>query len=194
MKDVRLEKREAREKYSALRDAVDIEQKKEYDRMICEKVVSLSSYRYADAVLLYYPARSEIDTSLIFEDAVRKGKKTAYPVCVGEGVMEYRFVEGPNDFVKGSFGLMEPREGLQRFDKNARMNCVCIVPAIVFDRRGYRLGYGKGFYDRYLQDMKGTKLGLCYSFLVADSVPTGRYDLKIDTLVTEKGVMSFAKN
>lgn len=192
MNDIRLEKREARERYSALRDSIDKELKKEYDRKICERVASLSSYRYADVVMLYYPTGSEIDTSLIFEDAKKKGKKTAYPLCISDGVMEYRLVESADDFAKGAFGIMEPKADTSVFVKDDRTNVICIVPALVFDKRGYRLGYGKGYYDRYLENMKGTKIGLCYSSLVAEKVPTGRYDLKVDTLITEKGVMSFA--
>ena len=192
MNDIRLEKREARERYSALRDSMDKELKKEYDRKICERVVNLSSYRYADVVMLYYPAASEIDTSLIFEDAKKKGKKTAYPLVISDGLMEYRLVESTDDFTKGAYGIMEPKAETPVFVKDFRTNAVCIVPALVFDKRGYRLGYGKGYYDRCLENMRGTRLGLCYSALVAEKIPTGRYDLKIDTLITEKGVMSFA--
>ena len=65
---------------------------------------------------------------------------------------------------------------------------VCFVPGLVYDRSGYRLGYGKGFYDRYLSAFTGGKIGVVYSDYVIGSVPRGRYDVTVDILLTEKGM------
>jgi len=68
------------------------------------------------------------------------------------------------------------------------------LPAIIYDKKGYRLGYGKGYYDRFLSSVKGTKAGLIYSDFIIDEIPHGRYDLRADVVITEKGVIPFAKN
>ena len=65
---------------------------------------------------------------------------------------------------------------------------VCIIPAIVYDKEGFRIGYGKGFYDRYLPSFSGTKIGLAYNDFIIDKVPRGKYDLSADVLITEKGI------
>ena len=194
MTDIRLEKKAVREKYRAIRDGIPASERKKFDEAICDRFISLSSYRLCDVILLYSAANSEPDLSAVFEDAIKRGKKVAFPVSYPDGIMEYRFVSSKDQLKEGAFGIKEPSKDLELFDKNARYNCVCVTPALVFDKRGYRLGYGRGYYDRYLEDFRGARIGVCYSPLVADRIPTGRYDLKIDTLITEKGVMSFAKN
>ena len=71
---------------------------------------------------------------------------------------------------------------------------VCIVPALVYDKQGFRLGYGKGYYDRFLSGFHGVTAGLIYSDFVVKSLPRGRFDKASDIAITEKGVITFAKN
>lgn len=69
-----------------------------------------------------------------------------------------------------------------------RKNVICIIPGIVYDKKGYRIGYGGGYYDRYLSSFKGTKVGVAYTDFIANSVPHGRFDLAVDVLITERGI------
>jgi len=64
-----------------------------------------------------------------------------------------------------------------------------LVPCLAYDSYGYRIGYGKGYYDRFLSAFEGTKIGLCYSDFKLDKLPRGKYDVKLDVIITEKGVM-----
>ena len=107
--------------------------------------------------------------------------------------MVYHYIKSQADFASGKYNINEPLPELPVFTGD---NChaICVLPAIIYDKRGYRLGYGKGYYDRFLSKFKGIKAGLIYSDFVVENIPNGRFDLKSDIIITEKGVISFAKN
>jgi 5-formyltetrahydrofolate cyclo-ligase len=85
---------------------------------------------------------------------------------------------------------MEPDASLPAFTPETAesANVVCIVPAVVFDKKGYRIGYGGGYYDRYLAGFRGTKIGFAYRDFIVNSVPHGRFDLTVDVMITERGL------
>ena len=173
------------------------ERKTEYDLKICRRFMSLASYRFADALLLYAPLKYEIDVMPIAEDALKRGKTVAFPLCnPEEHTMVYHVVTDLDQLKTGSYGIREPDPSLPVYDPAERKNdnAVCFVPALAFDRKGYRIGYGKGFYDRYLSAFCGAKMGVEYSACVVDKLPRGRFDTAVDFLVTEKGVVTINAN
>ncbi len=187
-------KTEIRNTYKEKRKNISLEEKKLMDSAICKKFLSLSSYRFADTVLLYSPLKYEIDTLAIANDALSKGKKVAFPRCIEDNQMVYHYISSLDDLSPGMYGIREPNNNLPTFAPSATDRVICVLPAIVYDKSGYRLGYGKGYYDRFLSDFKGTKAGLIYSDYILENIPHGRFDLKSDFVITEKGVISFAKN
>jgi len=88
--------------------------------------------------------------------------------------------------VKGRFGIMEPLPygSVDRID-------LLVVPGIAFDRKGYRLGYGKGYYDKFLAKKDVFSIGLAYFFQLVESLPKGKYDMKLDSVATEAGIHYF---
>ncbi len=197
MNELRERKNRIREKFKALRKDMTPELKAEYDRKICQRFMSLASYRFADSLLLYAPLKHEIDVMPIAEDALKKGKTVAFPLCdPDDHTMVYHIVSDLNDLKTGSYGIKEPDPSLPVYDPIARKgeNAVCFVPALAFDLKGYRIGYGKGFYDRYLSSFAGAKMGVEYSTCVVDTLPRGRFDAAVDFLVTEKGVVTINAN
>lgn len=187
-------KNEIRNEYKEKRKRISLEDRKTMDSAICKKFLSLSSYRFADTILLYSPLKHEINTFEIAIDALSKGKKIAFPRCIEDNRMVYHYISSLDDLVPGMYGIKEPKEDLPLFSTSTTERVVCILPAIVYDKKGYRLGYGKGYYDRFLSDFKGTKAGLIYSEYILDNIPHGKFDLRSDFVITEKGVISFAKN
>jgi len=182
-----------RNEYKEKRKKIPPEEKEVLDRNICKRFLSLSSYRYADTILLFSPLKYEIDTSYIAVDAWSKGKKVAYPKCIENNEMVFRYVSSFDELETGSYNIKEPKSDLPLY-VGGQGNTVCVLPAIVFDKKGYRLGYGKGYYDRFLSGFKGIKAGLIYSDFIVDRLPHGRYDFASDIVVTEKGVITFAEN
>ena len=187
-------KSQIRTEYKEKRKSISAEEKQKRDQEICKRFLALSSYRYADTILLYSPLKNEIDTYAIAKDAFAKGKKVAYPRCIEGNEMVYHYVTNENCLSSGKYGIMEPNEELPLYVPQNLGHTICVLPAIVYDKEGYRLGYGKGYYDRFLSAFKGTKAGLIYSDFIIDNIPHGKFDLASDFVVTEKGVISFAKN
>lgn len=185
------EKTELRKQYSMLRDRITGEDKKQKDRKILRRLTSLASYRYASLVLFYSPIRSEVDVWPAIEEALFRGKKVALPLCEkASGIMTFRYISGKKDLSPGAFGVLEPAENAPKVQKKdlLKKSTLMVIPALAFDREGYRLGYGKGYYDRYLNGFAGVTVGLCYQSLFFDSLPRGYFDKKVELVVTEQGV------
>lgn len=189
MYEIRKRKNEIREKYRALRRALDPGLKVEFDAKICEAFISSATYRYAAVLLLYAPKSEEVDVMPIARKALADGKKVAFPRCItGTHDMNFHFVEDLDRLEPGAYGLFEPPASFEIYDRASTPPAACVVPALVYDKRGYRLGYGKGYYDRYLGSFTGSKVGLVYSSFIVDEVPRGRFDLSVDFIVTERGI------
>jgi len=187
---IREKKNAIRAEYRELRRAMDKDVKAERDRRICEYATGLVSFRYAEYVLLYAATEDEIDIYDIARVALERGKKIAFPRCRKEDhTMKYHIVESLDELSPDSYGICEPPEDYPVYDpENDTGSAICFVPGLVYDKAGFRLGYGKGFYDRFLSSFKGSSVGIVYSDFILPVVPRGRYDMKVDILLSEKGV------
>ncbi len=196
MNMIRKQKDDIRAEYSARRAAMDPELKRRRDEAICRAAVSLVSFRFAEYVLLYAATPNEIDVFGIAREALARQKKIAFPRCDKEThTMRYHIVSSLDELAPDSYGLLEPPPDAPVYDpQTEKGSAVCFVPGLVYDRAGYRLGYGKGFYDRYLSRFSGCTLGVVYSDYILPVVPRGRYDVSVDILLTEKGVKVTGEN
>ncbi len=176
-------KSELRCKLRRLRAAV--ENKALKDKSVTDFLTGMPAFRKADTVLLYYSANSEVSTADIFAYCLRVGKTAAFPVCLDDkGIMDFFVVESEDDLCEGMYGIRAPKASCKRL--NATEKSVCIVPGLAFDKSGYRIGYGKGYYDRYLSDFPGVSIGLCYEELHIDCLPVKPHDIKVNYLITDK--------
>lgn len=179
-----------RAEYKTRRREMDKDTRLERDRRICEYAQGLVSFRFAEYVLLYAATDDEIDIYNIANIALERGKKIAFPRCRKEDhTMKYHIVTSLDQLFPDNYGINEPPEDLPVYDpENDTGSAICFVPGLVFDRSGFRLGYGKGFYDRFLSAFKGSSVGIIYSDFILPEVPRGRFDMKVDILLSEKGV------
>ena len=183
-------KKQLRAEYLARRRTLPAKEKAALDQQITSLFVSLTSYRYAETLLLYYPRADEIDTRTILLNALAAGKKVALPCTNSDGTMVFRYIRSEDELIPGSFRIPEPSPDCPPFDPEAAgQGTLMIVPGLSFDKNGYRLGYGKGYYDRYLENRTIATAGLVYSDFISPKLPRGRYDLPVQFLVTEKGVL-----
>ncbi|MFA6948642.1 MAG: 5-formyltetrahydrofolate cyclo-ligase, partial [Eubacteriales bacterium] len=160
MYEIRLAKERIRSQFLEKRRSIPAELKAEYDEAVCRRFMSLVTYRYAEAILMYAPKGSEIDVTSIARHALECGKIVAYPRCDSTRcTMDYHIVTSLEQLEKGSYGIFEPSASLPVYNPRSYKNAACIIPALVYDRSGYRLGYGKGYYDRYLTAFTGVKTG-----------------------------------
>ena len=184
---IRNEKNALRQKYKSLRTDISTDAKLALDQTICHTTVSLASFRYADTVLMYAPTGTEIDIFPIATFALQCGKKVAFPRCLTEShSMDFKYVTSLDELTKGEYSILEPPANA--ISVTDFSHSICIVPGLVFDNSGYRVGYGKGYYDRFLSTYRETKLGLVYSDFIIDQVPRGMFDRRVDIIVSEKGV------
>lgn len=187
---IKKQKDDIREEYKQLRMQMPMEERQRRDEAICRVAESLVSFRYAEFVLLYAAAQGEIDVSAIAQTALEKGKTVLFPRCDKKThTMKYHSVRSLDELAVDSYGICEPPEENPVYDvENEKGSAVCFVPGLVYDKAGFRLGYGKGFYDRYLSSFSGCTIGVVYSDYILREVPRGRYDVSVDILLTEKGV------
>ncbi len=186
---IKKQKDDIREEYKEKRRTMDTDERFRRDTAICNAAIGLVSFRYAEYVLLYAPTQEEIDVMPIARAALEKGKTVLFPRCDKKThTMTYHSVKSLDELVIDSYGIAEPPESNPMYDPSEAGAAVCFVPGLVYDKAGYRLGYGKGFYDRYLSGFSGCTIGVVYSDYILPTVPRGRFDVTVDILLTEKGV------
>ncbi len=151
---------------------------------IKNKFLKLVEEKNSQTILLYYPHKNEINTIPIIEELLKR-KKTVLLPKVEKGKILPILISDISNLKVGFAGIKEP-EG-EIFSKNSID--ITVVPAVAYDRRGYRLGYGKGFYDRFLQDFKNLKVGLAYKFQVLDKIPFEKHDIPVDIIITPEEVI-----
>jgi len=181
-------KKRLRAHFKALRAGITPEQKARWDAGIIANLLTLPVYREASTLLAYMPAPGEIDTRPLLEHAWNSGKRVALPHCLPDvrGVMEFYIVGADTPLTPGIHRSLEPdpRSQQKLIDFTG---CLCLVPGYAFDARGFRLGYGGGYYDRFLSGpySGGQTVGACYQICSLEKLPRGRYDHPCGYLVTE---------
>ncbi len=186
MKDIRPIKTAMREHFKDIRRSMPPEHKLQLDRSIAHRVAALWQYKRCRQLLVYVSTPIEVDTHAIIRRALADGKQVAVPRCVpGTRNMEFYAIRGLEDCEPGTFGVLEPLPERCELVENFS-DSLCLVPALCYDWKGFRLGYGKGYYDRFLDGYEGFLAGICYSACVRPKIPHGRYDRPVDLLVTER--------
>ncbi len=164
------------------RNGLDAQEIAKRSKRIQEFLLNSKEFRSAKVVGAYYAFGSEVKTDLIIEQAKALGKKVALPSVEGESLAFYELSSGKY-LVKARFGMMEPLP----YGPADKIDLL-VVPGIAFDQNGYRLGYGKGYYDKFLAKKKLFSIGLGYSFQLLKSLPSGEYDKRLDAIATEEGI------
>ncbi len=156
---------------------------------ICGRFAALAEYRGAGSVMLYVGVRNEVGTRPLLLQAVAEGKRVAIPYCVGENLELFRF-EGILDLAPSGFGLLEPRPEL-RTDPTRRVDPeelnLVMVPGVAFDRRGGRIGHGKGYYDRLLPRVRrdAPLVAVAFECQIFREIPMLEHDVFMDQVITE---------
>ena len=175
------EKKALRVKYKKIRSEID--NKASLDKSICESVLKTKQYKNADRIYVYWSCGSEADTRKIISRALVDGKKVALPKCEDSaGNMRFYYIDSLSDLSVGMYGIAEPTG--ERLADDFTADSLCLVPALSFDYDGYRLGYGKGYYDRFLSNFTGVSMGLCYEACLSKKLPRDIYDKKVNCIVT----------
>ncbi|HEX9022488.1 MAG TPA: 5-formyltetrahydrofolate cyclo-ligase [Geobacteraceae bacterium] len=182
-------KRSLRQQMLVRREALSSDEWLASSRSAQDNVVSLEEYREAACIALYSPTRNETDTAAILATAFHAGKRVLYPAVCGRE-MVLRHVTGLECLESGCFGILEPCA--TGTDHGADEADLIVVPGVAFDQEGHRIGFGKGFYDRFLSHpgRKVHLVGLCHDFQVIDgAIPAERHDVRMEIIVTDKRII-----
>lgn len=190
------EKRRIRKNVLALRDAMAPAVREEKSSRIIKRLFTTEAYRSANVILTYVNYQSEVITTALIKHSLADRKLVFAPKVV-ENDMDFFRITGMNCLEEGYRGILEP-SGNEIFKQNSK-NTLMIMPGSVFDEKRHRIGYGKGFYDRYLMRME--KLGitihtvaLCFECQVLQNIPYGIHDRKPDFVLTEKRLIGVKEN
>lgn len=162
------------------------EDKLKWDREIARNLAEMKEFVEAKDVLCYVSTGDEVDTKKIINFSLSQNKNVYVPKVISKEKMEFYKINSLSELQKGYFGIMEPDTENEKFEKG---DAICIVPGLCFDKDGNRLGYGGGFYDRYLQNKEIFKASLSYSSFVFEMIDFDEYDVKMDCIVTQSGVL-----
>lgn len=176
-----------RKKFKEIRFNFTPTQKALMDDKIFSRLTSTKAYKECGVLLTYVSTDIEVDTRKLIRTALSEGKIVAVPKCIdGTRNMKFYIIHSFDDLEVATFSVLEPKvaqcEELLEF-----RNALCIVPGLAFDMSGYRLGYGKGYYDRFLNRAEGmTNIGLCYCSCTVNRLSYGKFDVPVNMLITEK--------
>lgn len=176
-----LEKRESLTKDEILEKSAKIE----------EALISLPQYKKSKTVMFFVSFNSEVHTHEMIKNSL--GKKTvAVPKITGHEIEPSLIIDFDNLVPAGKFGILEPIEAMKIACKSIDL---VLVPGIAFDLEGHRIGYGFGYYDKFLNKVpKAVKIGLCFDFQIVEKIPKEEHDVPVDFIVTEERVVERNKN
>lgn len=183
-----------RRRYYALRASINPQKRQIMNECILVKLLSLTQDLECKLLLSYVSTEFEVDTKNLINLVLCAGIDVAVPKCKDSlNEIEFYRINSISELVKGRYGLLEP-QGEPAKKVTYYKNSLCIVPGICFDRHGNRMGYGKGFYDRFLTNFSGVSVGICYSVQLSDDdLPIVPLDVPLNIIFTEKETIDLRK-
>ena len=151
------------------------------DKKICEEVLKLSELKRAETVFCYVSTPEEIDTQELISKLLKNGKRVAVPRCEGKGLMRAYEIKSLKELQSGAFGIMEPKEECPLVAPSEID--MAVIPCLACSKDGKRLGYGGGFYDRYLENTKFDRVILCREKQILSKIPTDKWDQPMNIII-----------
>ncbi len=183
-----MDKKVFRKKLIEKRKNIPENKKVIYDKKISLQIIESDYFKKAEQILVFASSPKEFDTRFIIEKCRLLHKRVFYPRCLDKaGNMKFFKVDCDGDLEIGNFNILEPKLTCKPYEQKS--DDLAIVPALSVDKEHYRIGYGKGYYDRFLKDFNGVNICPCYSEMCEDKLPTDEYDIKVNIIVTEKEVL-----
>jgi 5-formyltetrahydrofolate cyclo-ligase len=153
------------------------------DEIIFNKLINLEVFKTCQILFIYVSRKNEVDTIRIIKYALDLGKTVCVPKCFDNFKMKSYEIKSIGDLEIGSFNILEPKSYLKEINKNEID--LAVVPCVTCDVDNNRLGYGKGFYDRFLTDTVMKKVCLCRKNVLQEKIPVDKNDVKMDIVLTD---------
>lgn len=175
------------------RRALTLEQKREYSKQITQKIVELAEYKNADICFMYASMPDEFQTKELIINALKAGKHICLPYITDKNmkIMQATLINSLDELIRGEYGILTVSKENLNIVKPQDIDFL-LVPAVGLDKKGYRLGMGGGYYDRYLvQAIKAKKIAAIYDCQLVDEVIKDDYDVKVDMILTENNIIKY---
>ncbi len=187
--DIRSEKQTLRQHYKNIRRQLSAEQVTSCSASIAERLFASSFWKESKTIMLYLSFQNEVDTAAIYKQGWAEGKTMLLPICAPSGgLMEMSVLTSFKQLIPNRYGIGELPDVLQQIIDPAEID-LCIIPGIAFDHTGTRLGFGAGYYDRYLARVNPSarRIALAYECQMhTGTLPKDQYDLPMQDILTEK--------
>lgn len=171
-----------------LRRELSAEERIRRSDIITDKVVATEEYKNASTVLVYADYNGEVATDRLISRALLDGKKVYAPVCEPDFKLSFYRIFTVDELMISTYGIREPLkiEYLKLDTAKTDDDCVCITPGSVFDRDGHRLGYGKGYYDRFFSETDiSHRIGICFDFQIVDHITPNDNDIAMTRVISD---------
>jgi 5-formyltetrahydrofolate cyclo-ligase len=184
-------KRHIRKSVLKLRDDLPQNVRQTMSRRIIAKLMDTDAYKEAEAILSYVNFKSEVETEELIAEALKSGKRVYCP-RIDEENMDFYRITRMEELAEGYKGIREPMPEGNRLLSGRDMSlqkCLMIMPGSVFDKERNRIGYGKGYYDRYLERYPQLPtIAICFECQMVEHVPAEVYDRKPAMILTEEAL------
>ncbi|MGL4873414.1 MAG: 5-formyltetrahydrofolate cyclo-ligase [Clostridium sp.] len=181
-----MDKSELRKSMLCKRNLIKESEKIIFDEKIIESFFDLEDYKKAKNICIYVKYGSEINTIRIIERALLEGKEVFVPRIKKDRDMDFIKINSIANLEKNKMGILEPKkEFILRVEKIELL----VLPGLAFDLNGGRVGYGGGYYDKYLDKKKVVKIALSYELQILEKVPMEEHDIRYDCLISEKRII-----
>ncbi|MBE7027480.1 MAG: 5-formyltetrahydrofolate cyclo-ligase [Ruminococcaceae bacterium] len=181
-------KKELRKQYLALRLKKPETNLLEISKKIIDNLFTVPEFLCAETIMVYVSFRSEVDTLPLIKKLLEQKRRVCVPLCNSyDCSMTAREITEFSDLYSGSYGILEPKETAPVVSKN-EIDFI-IVPGCAFSLDGHRIGYGKGYYDRFLRGTDAYTCGLCYDFCLLKTIPTEETDVALNMIITQNGII-----
>ena len=184
--DIKFQKQQIRQEMKELRKGMDIFTIKDLSEKVIANLYSLDLYQ-ADKFFIYNSFGGEVETHKLISNLINLGKKVYLPKIVGKQMQSVR-VDETTSFEMNLFGILEPIGDGEVID-----NFIAIMPCLAVDLHGNRIGYGGGYYDKFLKNKYASRIALCYDFQILDNIKVADYDVPLDVIVSDKRVIEIQK-
>ncbi|GAA0721912.1 5-formyltetrahydrofolate cyclo-ligase [Clostridium malenominatum] len=177
-------KKDLRNRVIKLRDSLSLEERKVYDEEIYKKVLESDYYKNAQTIFVFVSYKTEVDTHAIIKKALEDGKRIAVPKIKTkkEGILPVE-IKDFNELSSGNYGILEPKE--DNIINKEEIDLI-LSPGVAFDKNGGRLGYGGGFYDKFISSFikKIPIVAIGYKLQLVDQVPMDEFDMRVSDIIT----------
>lgn len=147
---------------------------------ICTKIINNDCYNNAEIIFCYSAINNEVDLEMLIKHAILHNKKIAFPKVISKYEMRFFYVNSLSDMKEGYYNILEPDTS-----RPATKADLIIVPGVAFNKEGFRLGYGGGFYDRFFEENTIYSIGVGYDFQLIENMPVMEHDKKLNQIITD---------